>query len=226
MDENPFRYNPIGIDQARKSLKPEEKKDAQERLHIEIRVAGPEDWEAYKQIRTIAVNSKDANFLNTIEVVKDKIRNTVNDNEKWKKDLNRDDFFVFLAWSQNNVVGMGYAVDQGKGIWRLGGGYVLDNFRGIHVGRKMWTARIREIQKRGGLKVVTGIKYKNKKTQNLAQSIDFQEVDFLTRVMRTKSIITPLIFQGFELDLTDPKVIKHLEEVESESDNNPIELKK
>ncbi len=194
MNENPFANQPSPAN--------DPKKENKEVLAVKVEIATPENWEAYKKLRLKAVTGEDAEMLNSREVKRDRSKG----DDEWKKDLehNEETFFV-LAWNGNEAVGMGKAYNLGEGVWNLGAGYVEEELRGKGIGKKVWIARIEEIKKRGGIKVVTGIKYKNEKSLRVAESLGFKKVGLIKRIIRTRSLVIPVIWQGMELDLIPSK---------------------
>lgn len=194
MNENPFKNQPTSGNDSNQETK--------ENFTVRVETATPKDWEAYKKLRLMAITGKDTEMLDSTSVKRDLKKS----DEDWQKDLaESNDSYWKMAWTGNEAVGMAQAINRGSGVWHLVSVYSREDLRGKGIGKKLYIAHIDEIRKRGGLKIITGIKYRNARALGLALSFGFKKVGFPTRVIRTKSLVIPMIFQGLELDLIPPR---------------------
>jgi ribosomal protein S18 acetylase RimI-like enzyme len=167
MDENPFR-NRLTV-----PVTPGETKGMPEKLHVETRMAGPEDWEAYKKIRLEAITGEDAGMFGPKGVARDKTKS----DQEWQKDLSQsENMFTVLSWNGSEVISLGNArKKEEKGFWHMGSAYVKPEFRGGN-GRKMLEFIIQEIINRGGSKIEVGVRPDNERSIRLCESLGFKKV--------------------------------------------------
>ena len=180
-------------------------KNKQERLAVKIEIARPEDWKKYKEIWLQAIKSPEREmFASTYELIREEEKRV---DEEWQGDIFkgdklRSDMFVLLSWKDFEVVGMNRAEEEEPGVWYLSSAYVKPEFRG-GLGTRMFATRLKEILKRGGRKVTGAVKKNNLRNIHIAEKFGFKIVG------ETGS------GQGYliELDLTDEKVIKKIDDV-------------
>lgn len=192
MDPNPLENNPP------RSQNPDSN---QEKLDVKIEIATPEDWQACKELRLLSVTGPDAKMFGlTPENLQEEKNKS---EEEWRKESSSDNMFSVLARSGSNVVGLGRArkVDE---IWRIRNGYVKPEFRNQGISHKMFAIRLHEIQKRGGTKVVTGIRIDNATSLHIAEKFGFKRTG------------TDNDWYLMELDFNDPGVIRKINEVLNE----------
>ncbi len=177
----------------------------QEQLDVRVEIAKPEDWEAYKEIRLMAITGNDAEMFGvTSDPSRVKEEQSRGDIE-WKKNLSSTDMFIVLSWINTQVVGMGLARKrEEKQDWYMGHGYVKENFRGMEAGKKMFAKRLDEIRKRGGTRVTIGVKAYNNTSIHIAESFCFTKVDDGVSLIGLYMVLE---------DLNDPKVITRISEV-------------
>src|SRR3989338_9647669 len=123
-------------------------------LKLKIEVARPEDWQDYKKIRLEALEKNSEAFRRTLA---EALQNT---DQKWKDALSGDKVFMFLARNDLEPIGLAGAkkvVEQGENIWRVISVYVRKEFRG-GLGRRLMENVLAEIRRRGGSKVVLGVR--------------------------------------------------------------------
>lgn len=164
MNENPFNKS-SGLDVLRKEL---------EKLDVDIEIAGPGDWEALKEIRTIAINSKDAKMFggNIVEADRAKI------DEDWKAEVQKKKIFYTLVWNGSEAIGMGRArYFPEDGVWYISSVYMKEKFRGKVSPRKAMQVFIDEIKKRGGSKVALGVRTINERAIKLYEALGFRKVE-------------------------------------------------
>jgi RimJ/RimL family protein N-acetyltransferase len=150
-----------------------------EQLDIKTELATEKDWEAYKELRLLALSGKDKEIMGSTpqQIIKEKAKSE----QEWKKDLSSDDMFVVLSWNGSNAIGMGRAMkkDEDTELWYMDSGYVKEygDFRNKGIGKGIFKARLDEIKKRGGKKVFLGIKSNNAPSIHVAESFGFKKVD-------------------------------------------------
>lgn len=174
------------------------KSPTQEKLAVRVEIATEKDWEAYKKIRLESINGPDANMFGPKTAAKDRAKS----NEEWKSDLiTRADHFVVMSWQGSEAIGLSSASERReKGLWHLGSAYVKPELRG-GLGKKMLALRMREIIRRGGKKVEAGMRPNNEITKHLCGSFGFKKAP------------PEDVWEMMEADLTDPVVIKKINEV-------------
>ncbi len=186
------------------------KKSGHEKLSLSIKIASKKDLKDYRDIRLLASSSDDASMLG---FSKDNYAWEENrEEDEWQEDLSRHDMFAVLARSDSEVVGMGHAVQESAQVWKVTYDYVQESFRRMGIQKKMLAERLKEIKKRGGLKV-RGVVL----TQNIGSIstlkffgfTGFEEVS--TKPMRVGKELKPAY--EVELDLTSPEVIKKIDEI-------------
>ncbi|HTE48875.1 MAG TPA: GNAT family N-acetyltransferase [Candidatus Paceibacterota bacterium] len=188
----------------------ENQKPPQEQLALRIEIATEKDYEAYKKLRIEAVTGSDAQMFGVTpeEVVIEQSRS----DSEWKESLSGDDKFIILLWGGTEAIGCVRArMTKEKGVWSLSSGYIKPGFRGQGIGKKMYAAPLREIKKRGGEKVQIGVNIVNEKSLNIAQIFGFKSV-IVTNVKGRD-------WNEMDLDLTNPEVIKKIDEVLGQTSN-------
>lgn len=194
---------------------PDVKTNTSEKLDVKIELATPDDWESYKELRILAITGKEKRMFGStpkqIAIAKAKSE------QEWKEDLSSDDMFVMLSKNGFEAVGMGWAKKWGKKeeerIWHMGSGYTKDDFRGKGFGIKNFASRLKNIIELGGKKVTMGVRAENKTSIGIAENFYFKTDD--TIPIKLKKFFK---ISGFsmELDLTNPEVIKKIDEVLNE----------
>lgn len=190
MEENPFKNK--------------------EKLAIKIEIATEKDWEACKDIRLEAITSEDADmFAITSEKVKKEQGKNEND---WRKDLQRDDLFVVLSWNGSQAVGINLVLKKKEEVWHAEFGYVKKEFRSQGIHTKMLARDLSEIIKKGGKKVTGNVLADNVASLNVCEKFGFKKInDQLEKVVLESG--TEHDFFRMELDLTNPEVIKKIDNV-------------
>ena len=170
----------------------------QEKLAIRVELAKPEDWQLCKDLRILAITGEDSEMFDmTPEKVAEELAKS---DQEWKNEASSDDMFSVLARNGSEAVGLGRARFF-EGSWRIRNGYVKPEFRNMGIQQKMSALRLREIQKRGGIKAITGIKMDNPISLHNAEKFGFKIVEEDDGWYYLAS------------DLTDPEVIKKIDEV-------------
>ena len=150
-----------------------------EQLDIKVELATEKDWEAYKELRLLAIVGKDKELMGSTpeQIIKEKSRSE----EEWKKDLSSQEMFVVLSWNGSNAIGMGRAMEKDgvEKLWYMDSGYVKEgeDLRNRGIGKGIFKARLDEIIKRSGKKVFLGIKSNNAPSIHVAESFGFKKVD-------------------------------------------------
>ncbi len=146
-------------------------KSQQEQSDIKMEVAKPENWEAYKELRLLAIG-KTKSGPDDEQIIEEEARSK----EEWQKDLSGENKFLMLSWNGTEAIGMGLAEEKDeKGVWKMWSGYVKPEFRG-GVGKRMFEARLNEIRRRGGKKVTLYVKSENKRSIHIAESFGFKKM--------------------------------------------------
>lgn len=183
---------------------------SQEKPAVELRLAGPEDWRVCKELRLLQHSGNDAGMFGVTpenrnqRISKIEIKNE----EEWKKELSDENIFIVLPWVGSEVAGIGSAKKREiEKDWYIFSGYVKENFRSMGIGKKMFAARLEEIRKRGGVKVMLSVKAVNATSIQIAEFFGFKK-----REEGSSS-------EGFYMELKDvnnSEVIKKIEEVLNE----------
>ncbi|MFA5840861.1 MAG: GNAT family N-acetyltransferase [Candidatus Paceibacterota bacterium] len=190
MAENPFKN----------------KQSNQEKLEVRVEIAKSDDWMVCKELRVIMCKGDDAEMFGITregreEIIKEEEAESENE---WKEKLSGDSAFGVLAWSDSKPIGIGLAKRrEEKGDWYIYSGYVKPDSRG-GVGKKILATRLEEIQRRGGKKVMLGVKATNATSISIAESFGFKKVEYAENK------------EGFYMELEDvnaPEVIKKINEV-------------
>lgn len=193
------------------------KQQKQEKLAIEIKIAGPDDWEKCKKLRDEAISGEDAEMFGFVPGEEESIKESTKEKGKkekdWRKDLSKKDSFIVLAQNDSEPIGIARASQKTEDSWHMGWVYVKDNFRSLGVGKRMIVERLNEIRKRGGSKVTVFIK--NEISLHNCESLGFKKVDVESTQFpkATKEKALRLGFYILEIDLTDSEVIKKIDDV-------------
>lgn len=158
-----------------------EQKPNQEKLKIEVRMAGPDDWQTYKDLRLEAINSKDSEMFGfTPGDLSDNKRKAVeaSKTEKdWREDLAKSNFFVFLVFQGSIAIGMGIAKYRGEqGDWYMASGYIKEGFRNKGIGKKLFATRLSKIKEMHGKKVTLAVKAINTRSIHVAEYFGFKKI--------------------------------------------------
>lgn len=181
------------------------KQQKQEEL-VTVRLASPKDWKECKKLRVMVIKGKDAEMFGITPEEREEIikEEEAEDEKEWEEKLLGSDAFGVLAWNGSNPIGIGLAKKrEEKGDWYIYSGYVKPDSRG-GVGKKMFSMRLEEIRKRGGKKVMLGVKAINKISISIAESFGFKKAEYVDEK------------DGFYMELEDvnaPEVIKKIDEV-------------
>jgi ribosomal protein S18 acetylase RimI-like enzyme len=117
-----------------------------------FKVAGHQDWQSYKAIRTHALESVDSGIFK-----KDDGEDTMTDAD-WENYLKNPDNLVFLAYSNNEVVGLSRAKRlAGDGNWYGGGFYIKKEYRRLGVGYFLNLFAMKLLVKEKGAVKITGM---------------------------------------------------------------------
>ena len=150
-----------------------------EQLDIKVKLATEKDWEAYKELRLLAITASDKEIMGSTpeQIIEEQARSE----QDWKDDLSSEEMFVVLARNGSEAIGMSLArqKDDITGLWYMGSAYIKegDDFRGKGIGKKMFRTRLDEIKRRGGKKVFLGIKKNNERSIHVAKSFGFIQID-------------------------------------------------
>jgi len=151
-----------------------------EQLGIRAKIATPEDWQSYKNMRIAAITGEDKEMFGVdsdpLRVEEEKKRLDTD----WQNDLSADkiDQFVVLAWVGSEAIGIVRVKERPeKGIWYLTSGYSKKDSRGKVFPPKVFTEIVNEVRKRGGSKVLMGVKAKNQTMIRLATLLGFRKVE-------------------------------------------------
>ena len=179
----------------------------QEKLSVRVEIAAPKDWIIYKELRILALSGKDGRMFGaTPEKIAAANART---DEEWQEDLSLDDEFIVLSWCDDEPAGMGGAFKKEEGYWRMNSGYVKEKFRGEGLQNRMIALRLKEIQRQGGVRVVTGVEIGNKISMRNCKSFGF-----LSKDPPDIELFNGDQFLQIEIpDLNDPVIIKRIEEV-------------
>lgn len=180
----------------------EKQKPNQEQVFM-VKLASVDDWQACKELRLMMCKGNDAKMFgitpeNREEIIKEE---EAESEKEWKEKLSGDGVFGVLAWSGSEPIGTGFAKRrEDKEDWFIYSGYVRPGFRG-GVGKKIFAARLFEIIKRGGKKVVLGVKAINATSIHVAESFCFKKVEENSS------------YEGFYMelkDVNDPEVVRKI----------------
>jgi len=187
----------------------ENKKPTQEKLDISVRMANKEDWPVCKELRLLSITGPDADMLGlTLEKKQEEMNKT---DTEWELETSSDTMFSVLACNNSQAIGLGRAMQEEEGVWRIRNGYVKPAFRDMGIQQKMLALRLSEIMKLGGFKAVTGIKINNPISFHNAEKFGFKEVDPARKAIALGPLASK--WHMLESDLTDPAVIKKINEV-------------
>jgi ribosomal protein S18 acetylase RimI-like enzyme len=204
------------ISQREKTLDRNRENDS-EKLGIKIELATPDDWESCKRMRVELLSSSDASMIVNVksEIDKKLKKEEVKKEKEWKEELSDKNKFTFLSKNGSEVIGMGRAKQKKKGTWVLYSGYIRKEFQGKGIGKRMFALRLKEIINRGGIKALVGVRINNDKSMNIAKYFDFKTKNILSASMMAKKILLPK-WKVLEADLTNPEIIKKIENVLNE----------
>jgi ribosomal protein S18 acetylase RimI-like enzyme len=174
----------------------------QENLSVETRIARPEDWKDLKQIRLEAINGKDTGAFGSGLKEYDLNKS----DEDWQSDLseeNKNNFFV-LSWYDSEIASMGRATFHDEDdAWWINSVYVRKPFRGKIFPKKTFGEFLKEIKKRGGSKIMIGVKPSNEMPIELYKKLGFKMAQNFAVVAYKKYFNHG--WQIMEFDLSDKK---------------------
>ena len=200
-----------------RKIDPDAKSNVNETLDFKIELANPDDWEVCKEMRILALSSDDGDMLGvTSENIEELLRKENEKGEKeWREELSDPNKLIFLPKNGVEAIGMSRVTQAKEGIWDLHNSYIKDEFQGKGFGKKLFATRLNEIIKRGGVKARGFLVLNNDRNLHIAESI------FRARVVNKISAITKygirtIKYNVIEINLTDPEVIKKIDEVINE----------
>jgi ribosomal protein S18 acetylase RimI-like enzyme len=147
---------------------------------VMVKIATPEDWESYKKMRLAAITSEEKDMFGRDSDAERVEEEKNRPDEDWQADLSRDkiDQFVVLAWKGSEAIGIVRAKERPeKRVWYLASAYTAKDSRGEVFPPKVLTEIISEVRKRGGSKVLMGVKAKNETMIHLATLLGFKKVE-------------------------------------------------
>lgn len=178
----------------------------QENIDIKVRIAGPEDWQSYRDLILEAIDGPDQGMFNLTPGEEESEQRKKEDKEKtedkWREEVSdTNERFVMLSFVKDEGVGMGVAMkkdfDGEKDAWRISFGYVKDKFRNSGIQKKLIEERLAEIKKRGGKKVTALVKAHNAPSIGNLEKFGFEKV----RVTRLNPDGSPIgYFMVLKLD--------------------------
>ena len=175
-------------------------KNQNEKLDLRIELAQPDDWEECKKIRLASLSGEEAGMLteNLPKILKHEMERG---EKEWREEISGVDTFVVISRNGLEVIGIGRArkmEKEGENVWRLYNGYVLPEFQGKHIGRKIFGLRLKEVASRGGEKITTNVRVGNSKSLNIMNYFGCKKID------------QDADWDLMELDLTDPGLIQKI----------------
>lgn len=168
-----------------------------EKINVNVELATEKDWETYKKLRLLAIDSDTEGVFGPTKVQIDLAKT----DDDWKRDLApRDDMFVVLSRNGSEEIGMGIAgrVTDSDEMWYMGSSFTKKEYRRQGAGKKNLSKRLNEIIKRGGTIAVGGIKIGNEESMETLKSLGFEKYS------EDKTWIY------MQLDLTDQKTIQKI----------------
>ncbi|MES2930303.1 MAG: GNAT family N-acetyltransferase [Patescibacteria group bacterium] len=177
-------------------------KPNQENLPIKVEVATLNDWEDCKNLRIEEISGKDSEMFGFF--AKEDLEKEQNKNkEDWQRRLSQDNEFFVLSRVNSQAVGFGNAMKKDNNLWRIRWGFVKEKFRGHGIQKKIIILRLKEILKRGGKIVESGVVAKNEKSFKNLTEIGFKIAD-------THMIREEIYSYTMTVDLSDPEIIKNI----------------
>ena len=214
MEQNPFQRN--------NQIKPKDLISGnQEKLALKLKVATPDDWQAYKELQLLALDGKDKAMFGDLSKQVKKQRQYERNEKDWKDILSNPYRVVVLAQDGPEAVGMSYAMQPSEHIqWRILVGYIKPEFRDKGIWVKIFAQTLQEIKKRGGQYIELQARTDNGGPIHVAELFGFER---LSRVNTPTHIISKTIkkierafsspsFVDLHIDLTDPGVSKKFDE--------------
>lgn len=174
-------------------------KNNQEKFVPKVELATPEDAEDCKRLRLMQISGEDSKMFGVIteEILKYEKDKT---KEDWQKDISGDKIFFALSKNGSHSVGLGRAIEEGEGIWRMGWAYTEKDFRGKGFGRKNSILRLKELLNRNAKQVKVYVLKDNETSINLQKSLGFKIIE---------EYPDDNVYL-LSMDLTNPDVIKKI----------------
>jgi predicted GNAT family acetyltransferase len=192
---------------------PEVDENSSEKLDIKFKIATPDDWEECKRMRILSLASDDGVMLGVVSGNREEILKKENEKgeKEWKDELSNSNKIIFLLENGNESIGLSRATQSEKGIWDLYNSYIKKEFQGHGFGKKLFATRLKEIIKHGGKKARGFLVLSNDKNLHIAKSLGAKVVNKISAIAKygTRTINYNVI----EINLTDPEVIKKIDEV-------------
>ena len=183
----------------------------QEKLDTTTRIATPKDLEACLSLRLEGLK----NYPYMLGVTKEGINEEESKIELKEELLPHKNKFYILAEKGSVPVGISFAIRAKGDWWHVGRDYTKTEFMNQGIGKKMLARRLYEILQKGGATVTAFIRPDNDTNIHIYTSFGFQEVDIMSTQYskETKADVKETGFLCFELDLTDPDVIRRVDKV-------------
>lgn len=188
MENNPFNNKIPDIEIPKVS-----EKENKEKLSVRVEIAKPEDWKAVRDLRVEAITGPDARMFGLTK--KATMQESNRSEQEWRDELSSDKTFAVLSWNGSDPTGFGRAILKEDGAWRIRNGYIKKEFRGQGIGEEIFRARLDEIRRRGGKRVVVSIRPDNKVSLRIAEKFGFNPVSIRNAAM--SSLQNKLFNKGF-----------------------------
>ena len=197
-------------------INPDAKRNTNETLDFKIELATPDDWEVCKEMRILALSSDDGDMLGVTPENREEILRKENEKgeKEWREELSDPNKLIFLPKNCVEPIGLSRATQAKEGIWDLHNSYIKEEFQGKGFGKKLFATRLKEIIKHGGVKARGFLVLNNDKNLYVAESFGAKVINKISAIAKygTRTIKYNVI----EINLTDPEVIKKVNEVLNE----------
>jgi hypothetical protein len=172
---------------------------------VKVDIATENNWEDCKRLRLEEISGEDSEMFGYI-TEKDLESERQKNKEDWKRRLTSGNQFCVLAQVESKAVGLGNAIEKENNLWRIRWGYIEKDFRNQDLHKKIIILRLKEILKRGGKMVESGVVAKNANSLKNLQSIGFK----INEKHKKNDLSDDVYSYTMLLDLTDEEVIKKI----------------
>ena len=166
---------------------------------IRIEIATPKDLEVCKKLRLFAIKTEKAFGVNKKQIKKTEAKTQ----KEWQEFFFGEGMFTVLVWKESLPIGIGRVMRRiKKEDWFLCSGFILKEFRGQGIGKKMFKFRLDEIKRRGGgRKVRVGMSKKNKRSFHIAQTFGFKKLNKFKQLNVTNWRHLIYVFRSYMMEL-------------------------
>lgn len=137
---------------------------------LNIRELTPNDWEQYRNIRLIAMQTDPRTFSATFEEEKNR------EESYWVEMLSKKGRSTYGAYKKDDLAAIATHLQIDSDNYRISGVYTLEQWRGKNLSTDLITRLIDDIKKKGAKKISLNVNTKNDPAVHLYEKLGFKIV--------------------------------------------------